>query len=200
MKPQHTGVCLALSMSVILGLAACSNEPTQPAASTASTPAATEASTPTHAASHPVAASSTVAEASVPTATTSDAGDCQFDLEGNDAMTFNTKTITVPASCAQFTIKLSHVGKMPKAAMGHNVVVTASSDVNKVIADGLKAGAAQDYVKSGDERVLAKTKLLGGGESDSITLDVSKLKAAPHTFVCTFPGHSGPMRGNIEVK
>ena len=89
---------------------------------------------------------------------------------------------------------------MPKAAMGHNVVVAKSSDLNGVIKDGLKAGPATDYVKAGDERVLAKTKLLGGGESDSLTLDVAAIKAAPYSFVCTFPGHTGSMRGSIVIK
>ena len=89
---------------------------------------------------------------------------------------------------------------MPKASMGHNVVVAKTSDLNGVIKDGMKAGPASDYVKAGDERVLAKTKLLGGGESDSLTLDVAAIKAAPYSFVCTFPGHTGSMRGSIVIK
>ena len=125
---------------------------------------------------------------------------CSIELTGNDAMQFSTKQIVVPASCNDFTIHLKNAGKMPKAAMGHNVVVAKTSDLNGVIADGLRAGVGQDFVKTGDVRVLGKTKLLGAGESASVKLNVAKLKAAPHSYVCTFPGHSGMMRGKIVVK
>jgi azurin len=46
------------------------------------------------------------------------AADCAVEIEGNDAMQFNKPTISVPASCKQFTVKLKHVGKLPKTAMG----------------------------------------------------------------------------------
>src|SRR2546427_4691923 len=42
------------------------------------------------------------------------AADCAVEIEGNDAMQFNKPTISVPASCKQFTVKLKHVGKLPK--------------------------------------------------------------------------------------
>ena len=121
-------------------------------------------------------------------------------LDGKTLNQYSSKEIAIPASCQQFTVRFKHAGSMPKAAMGHNVVVAKSSDLNGVIKDGMKAGPAADYVKAGDERVLAKTKLLGGGESDSLTLDVAAIKAAPYSFVCTFPGHTGSMRGTIVIK
>ena len=125
---------------------------------------------------------------------------CSFDLSGNDAMQYSVKEISIPASCQQFTINFKHAGSMPKAAMGHNVVIAKTEDLTAVIKDGLKAGPAADYVKVGDTRVLAKTKLLGGGESDSLTVDVAALKAAPYSFICTFPGHTATMRGVLVVK
>ena len=52
------------------------------------------------------------------------AAGCDVAIEANDAMQFNKPSIAVPASCKQFTVNLKHVGKLPKAAMGHNWVLT----------------------------------------------------------------------------
>ena len=42
-----------------------------------------------------------------------------------------------------------------------------------------------DYVKKDDARVIAHTKVIGGGESDSVTFDVSKLAAGQdYTYFC----------------
>ena len=100
------------------------------------------------------------------------AADCAITVEGNDQMQFNVKNIEVPKSCKTYTITLNHVGKMPKSSMGHNIVLTATADATAVAADGMKAGAAADYVKAGDTRVLAHTKVIGGGESTSVTLSL----------------------------
>lgn len=124
--------------------------------------------------------------------------DCGITIEGNDRMQYNTNSIAVPASCSEFTITLNHVGSMPVAAMGHNVVVTAASDFSGVAADGLAAGAEADYVKPDDDRVIAATEMIGGGESASVTFSTSKLESgSEYTFFCSFPGHSALMRGTL---
>ena len=125
---------------------------------------------------------------------------CSVNLTGNDAMQLSSKQIVVPKTCSDFTIHYKNIGKLPKASMGHNVVVSKVSDMKGVLSDGIKAGLAQDYVKAGDSRVLAKTRLLGGGESASLTFKVAKLQGGPYGFVCTFPGHTGSMRGSIVIK
>ena len=54
-----------------------------------------------------------------------------------------------------------------------------------------------DYIaQSMADKVIAKTKLLGGGESDAI-----EFSTAPGTydFICTFPDHSGIMKGKLIV-
>ena len=184
---------LSLGLTLGLGLSACGGEQASAPSNTTSTPAPAVSSPSTAS----EAASSAPATASAPAAATAE---CSTDLSANDAMQYSSKEIAIPASCQQFTINFKHAGSMPKAAMGHNVVIAKTSDLNAVIKDGLKAGPAADYVKVGDERVLAKTKLLGGGESASLTLDVAAIKAAPQSFVCTVPGHTGSMRGNIVIK
>ena len=125
---------------------------------------------------------------------------CSVNLTGNDAMQLSSKQIVVPKTCSEFTIHYKNIGKLPKASMGHNVVVSKLSDMSGVLRDGMKAGLAQDYVKAGDSRVLAKTRLLGGGESASLTFKVAKLQDGAYGFVCTFPGHGAMMRGTIVLK
>lgn len=128
------------------------------------------------------------------------ADNCSTTIEGNDMMQYNKSEITVPKSCDKFTVTLKHTGKLPRAAMGHNWVLTKASDEKAVLADGAKAGVDNDYVKSDDERIIAHTKLIGGGESDSVTFDTSTLKDSPFTYFCSFPGHEALMHGTLSVE
>jgi len=126
------------------------------------------------------------------------AATCEVEIEGNDAMQYNVKEITVDKSCSQFTVHLKHVGKMAKAAMGHNWVLAKTSDAQSIANDSIKAGAANDYLDPKDTRIIAHTKQLGGGEEDSVTFDTSKLtEGEDYTFFCTFPGHFVVMKGKL---
>lgn len=128
------------------------------------------------------------------------AATCSVDLEGNDAMQFNKATLAVPASCKQFKVVLKHVGKLPKAAMGHNWVLTTAADAKAVATDGIAAGLPKDYLKPADTRVIAATKIIGGGESTEVSLEVGKLKAGEsYAYFCSFPGHSGIMKGTLAL-
>ena len=127
---------------------------------------------------------------------------CSVSLEGNDAMKFNAANIDVPKSCANFTINLKHAGKMAKNIMGHNVVVAKTADMAGIDSDGMKAGLAADYIKAGDSRVIAHSKVVGGGETTSISIPVARLSAAaaPLSFFCSFPGHASMMKGTVTLK
>ena len=128
------------------------------------------------------------------------AANCTVEIEGNDAMQFNKPTIEVSKSCKEFTVTLKHSGKMPKQAMGHNWVLSKTADVQAISTDGIAAGLPQNYVKAGDARVVAHTKVVGGGESDSVTFSPAKLGAADsYTYFCSFPGHSSLMKGTLKL-
>lgn len=128
------------------------------------------------------------------------AAECATTVEGSDAMQFNQKSITVPSTCKTFAVTLKHVGTLPKAAMGHNWVLSTSADEAGVVADGMKAGAVNNYEMPNDARIIARTKLIGGGESDTVTFDVSKLKAGTnYAYFCTFPGHASLMKGTLSL-
>ena len=128
------------------------------------------------------------------------AATCSVNLEGNDMMKFNVANIDVSKSCKDFTINLKHTGKLARNVMGHNVVVAKTADMKGIDADGIKAGLAADYVKAGDSRVVAHSKVVGGGETTSVNIPVSKLGAGPYSFFCSFPGHSSLMKGTITLK
>lgn len=128
------------------------------------------------------------------------ADECSFTLNSNDAMQFDQKSITVNKSCKEFTLNLVHTGKLPKTVMGHNWVLTTTDDSKAVASEGMAAGADKDYVKADDARVIAYTKLIGGGESTSVTFPVSKLTAGTaYTYFCSFPGHIALMQGTLSL-
>jgi azurin len=123
---------------------------------------------------------------------------CSVEIEANDQIQFNKKAIPIAADCTEVELTLKHVGKLPVTAMGHNWVLIKTADFQPVATAGMSAGAANNYVPKGDARVLASTKLVGGGESTSIKFPVSKLtKGEDYTFFCSFPGHSGLMKGKL---
>lgn len=176
-----------LAAAILLALTACS-QPAEPVAE--ETPIAEAAPAPE--------AAPPVAEADATAATDAASTQCSFDLEGNDAMQFNVKNIDVPKSCAEFTINLKHVGTMPIAAMGHNVVIAKTADISGIAADG--SAVQPDHVKAGDTRVIAHSSMVGGGQSTSVKVDVSKIADGGFSFFCTFPGHSGMMQGTLSLK
>lgn len=194
---------LALISAAALSLAACSQEPAQPAettapAASAEAPAAGETA-PAASEAAPAASETAPAASEAAPAAAADAA-CSTVVEGDDAMKFNVSDINISKACTQFTITLKHVGKMPKAAMGHNIVITKAEDTDAVDKDGAAAGVDGDYVKAGDDRIIAHTKLIGGGEEASVTVDTSKFAAGnKYEFFCSFPGHIAMMRGNVNL-
>jgi len=124
---------------------------------------------------------------------------CPLAIEGNDQMQFSTKELSVDTACTEVALTLKHTGKLPKEAMGHNWVLAKEADVDALVKAGLTAGLANDYVPKDDARVLAHTKVLGGGETTSVTFSTSKLKEGEkYKFFCLFPGHVGIMVGEFK--
>ncbi len=125
---------------------------------------------------------------------------CKVDIAGNDQMQFDKKEITVAADCTEIEVTLKHTGKLPAAAMGHNWVLVKSADLAGVASDGIGAGFANDHIKKGDTRVIAHTKIVGGGQTTSVKFPMSALKKGEsYSYVCTFPGHSALMKGAFKI-
>ena len=127
--------------------------------------------------------------------------ECGITLQTDDALRFNPSHITVPATCKDFTVTLTHTGHLPPLAMSHNWVLTKKSDLDGVARTGMLAGADAHHVDLNDKRVLAHTKLIGSGDTTAVTFAVAQLKVGePYVFLCTFAGHSPIMRGTLSVQ
>ena len=186
-----------LASALVLALAACGEAPAPEAPAPA--PAAVPAEAAPEAAPIVEEQPAEAAPAAAASAKPAVVADCATTIEGNDAMQFNADSITIPASCSQFTIELKHVGSLAANVMGHNVVVAKAADVSGIAADGMSA--APSFIKPDDTRVIAHTDMIGGGGSTKVTFDVAKLKdAGDVAFFCSFPGHAGMMRGAINVQ
>ncbi len=128
------------------------------------------------------------------------AADCSVTVDSTDQMTYDTKDIKISKSCKTFTVNLTHSGALPKNVMGHNLVISKAADSAAVATDGMAAGIDANYLKAGDDRVIAHTKVIGAGEKDAVTFDVSKLKAGEdYAFFCSFPGHISMMKGAVTL-
>jgi azurin len=124
---------------------------------------------------------------------------CKLEISGTDAMQYDKKELSVAADCTQVELTLHHAGKLPAQAMGHNWVLSKSSDMSGIASDGVAAGFANDHIKPGDARVIAHTKIVGGGQTTSVTFPTSALKKGEsYTFFCSFPGHSSIMKGPFK--
>ena len=195
---------LALISAAAISLAACSKDkPAEPAASAPAPAAASAAAPATASAAAPATASAAApaaASGAAPAAAGSADAKCSTTVEADDAMKFNVSEINISKSCKQFNLTLKHTGKMPKNAMGHNIIITKSEDVDAADKDAGAAGVAGNYVKEGDARVIAHTKLIGGGEQDTVSIDTSKFAAGnKYEFFCGFPGHIAMMRGKVNL-
>lgn len=133
-------------------------------------------------------------------ATPAFAQQCEVTIGSTDQMSYLQDQISVSRSCKQFTVTLQNTGRMPAAAMGHNWVLSKTSDVQGIATDGISAGSANSFLKPGDTRVIAHTRLIGGSESANVTFNVSELSPDKnYTFFCSFPGHSALMKGLIKL-
>ena len=126
---------------------------------------------------------------------------CQLEITGDDMMRFNKKQLTVTNSCKQVTLTLKHIGKLPKTAMGHNWVLSKTTDKNAIISAGITAGLTNGYLPIGDRRIIAATSLIGGGQQTTVTFSTGNLQIdQKYVFFCSFPGHYGVMVGDFIVK
>ena len=123
---------------------------------------------------------------------------CALQIAGNDMMQFDKKVLQVDSACQQVKLTLTHSGQLPKAAMGHNWVLTKAADKAETVAAGVTAGPQHGYLQKGDARIIAATDMIGGKEQTSVTFPTSKLKVGEkYVFFCTFPGHVGLMTGDF---
>ncbi|MEN8772742.1 MAG: azurin [Akkermansiaceae bacterium] len=126
--------------------------------------------------------------------------DQEVTIEANDQMQFNKKAFEIKAG-ETVKLTLKHVGKLPKVAMGHNIVILKKGTNLAGWASKAMTAAATDYIPADEvskKAVVAHSKVLGGGETDSITFSIKD--AGEYQYLCSFPGHFALMQGKITVK
>src|SRR3981189_3602900 len=126
------------------------------------------------------------------------ADSCSVTIEGNDRMQFNLQQITVPSECGEVEVRLRHSGRMSAKVMGHDWVLAKDSDMSSIVNAGLAAGLTRGFLPDNDKRIIAATKVVGGGESTTVKFSTAALvQGARYVFFCTSPGHSSVMRGRF---
>ena len=116
-------------------------------------------------------------------------------INSNDLMKFDQNELRVFEG-QKITLTLNHTGKMSKEIMGHNFVLLKKETNLNDFAQRAMLARENEYIPDGNE-TIAYTKMIGGGESDTITFTAPE--KGSYTYICTFPGHYGLMRGVLIV-
>ena len=124
------------------------------------------------------------------------------EVQADDKMKFDVTAFDATPG-QKIVITLKNTGTTPKLSMGHNLVVldrgVTEQNVTKFL-DTASTEASHDYVPAGAKEVLAHTKLLGPGETDTVTFNAPQIPGA-YLYVCSFPGHySQGTKGVMTVK
>jgi azurin len=123
---------------------------------------------------------------------------CKITIESNDMMQFSAHELAVPTNCADVEVTLRHAGQLPAKVMGHDWVLAKDSDKSAIVNAGLAAGLTHGFLPENDKRIIAATKVVGGGESNTVKFSTAALvQGARYVFFCTAPGHSSVMHGRF---
>jgi azurin len=119
----------------------------------------------------------------------------EIGSDGNDSK-FNKEQLEAPAG-SKITVKFTNNAAADTQKLFNWVLVQPGKQL-LVVNDGLMEGEANGYIKPGDPNVVAATKLLKPGESESITFDAPPPGQYP--YVSTFPGFYTRMKGVLTIK
>ena len=117
-----------------------------------------------------------------------------IELTANDQLKFDKIELHVKAN-EKVTLTLKNIGTMPKESMGHNFILL--KDGTDLAAFAAAAVSAPDHIPADNPAIIAHTKLLGPGESDTIEFTVP---AGSYTYICSFPGHYLTMTGVLTAE
>ncbi|MEM6732232.1 MAG: plastocyanin/azurin family copper-binding protein [Myxococcota bacterium] len=107
--------------------------------------------------------------------------------------------IRIPAGVTQIEFTLEHQGTVPVTAMGHNVVFLTEGTDPAAFSTAAAQARENGYIPpSMKTNILANTKLLGGGESDTIQLAVPA--PGSYDYLCSFAGHYPLMKGKLIIE
>ena len=147
--------------------------------------------TPTESAAPDVTATTAPEQAAEPSGGSGAGASIDIGTDG-DALKFSEEALSA-ASGSSVTVTFNN----GSAVNQHNWVLVQDGTKDAVATDGTAAGPAAAWIKPGDERVVASSKLLNPGDSEAVTFTAPA--AGTYQFVCTFPGHNFTMFGDFTV-
>lgn len=123
----------------------------------------------------------------------------EITITGNDRMRFEPATFTVRAE-SQVTLTFQNIGTLPKATMGHNLVILLPGTNTLTFATAATNFLEHDYIAPQyADRVVATTRILGPGESQILQFRAPSTPGR-YPVVCSFPGHTqAGMVGTMTV-
>ena len=123
---------------------------------------------------------------------------CPLTIDATDDMRFEQDSLQVGTRCTDVEVTLHHTGKLPAHIMGHNWVLTKTADVAAVANAGINTRLANSFQRPGDTRIVAATKIVGGGERAVVKFSTSQLeRGVSYSYFCSAPGHFSMMKGRF---
>ncbi len=101
----------------------------------------------------------------------------------------------------ELRIRLTTISNLPPTAMSHNLaIVDLGTDVDAFARASITARDNEYIAPDFEDRVIITTRMLGNGETDTITFTVPD-QTGDYDYICTFPGHfAGGMVGKLIVQ
>lgn len=123
----------------------------------------------------------------------------EITIRGTDNMKFDVTLIEAePGETLRITLVVE--SNLPSAAMGHNIaVVDQGVNMEEFVFASMTENENEYIAPAFEDQVIANTKMIGGGETDTIEFTVPETPG-DYEYVCTFPGHYfGGMKGILRV-
>ncbi len=146
------------------------------------------------------AAAAAAPAAPAPAAASGSAQELALSPDAVNPMAYAIKSLSVKAGQP---VKLTFNNRGAAAPLPHNVVVGKAGSKDALMAAAMKimtdpAGMAKGYIPEDCPEIIAHTKLVQPGQSETIEF----VCPAPgdYPYMCMFPGHSVLMNGTITAK
>ena len=119
-------------------------------------------------------------------------------LRAGESMRFDNELFRVRTG-KNIKLIFTNTGKKSPASMTHNVVVLMKGTDIADFADAVHDAKNEQYVPASvTPLVIAHTRMVGGGDSDTVEFKIPQ--TGVYDFICSFPGHWGTMQGKIVAE
>ena len=124
---------------------------------------------------------------------------CKQTLTAADNISFDKSELIFPNTCKTITVELKHIGRLPKEAMGHNLVISEKKHVKRIVRKIFES-KIEDHFVPDSKHVIASSKLIGGGENTRVVIETKEFQDKQLEYFSSFPGHASIMKGTISFR